>query len=292
MTQSSFGGDTLLNPHEVMREALSHEPARTVVGFSGGGDSIVVAHWAVTQGYTDTLFHIDTGTALPGVREHVETCAELLGAKLLVYSAAGYYRAMVLGLGDPEGQTARRPALSTPMGFPGPAQHGAAYAWLKKNQFRQLVRDTRKEHGPKTKVLIVTGLRRAESSRRSRRPALRIDDGSLIFANPMIDWDKPQMLSYQREHELPTSDVSALIHMSGECTCGAFAAPGEREMLKSLWPEWWEQNHGATEAQARERGIPGCVWGQRPPVEEVAAAREEDPGDFCSSCQLKLGEVT
>ncbi len=282
------------DPHDVMRRALAeYEPARTVVGFSGGGDSIVVAHWAVTNGYTDTLFHIDTGTALPGVLDHVKSCAELFGAKLVVTEAGEFFRHIVLGLGCPEGHNDRRPGLSRPLGFPGPGQHGTVYGWLKKNQFRRYIRGVRAElDDPKAEVLVITGLRRGESSRRKRRPSMRRDDSGLLFVNPVIDWTNEQMAAYRREHELPTSDVSALLHMSGECMCGAFAAPGEREMVMQLWPEWWEENHGALEREAREAGLARCVWGAPRELspEDREAILNQDPGDFCSSCQVKAAE--
>ena len=55
------------------------------------------------------------------------------------------------------------------------------------------------------------------------------------------------MRRYRGELELPQSDVAALMHRSGECNCGSYANPDEREMLASLWPRWFERTIRAVE---------------------------------------------
>jgi hypothetical protein len=107
-----------------------------------------------------------------------------------------------------------------------------------------------------------------------------------VFVNPLIDWTDAQMRAYRVEHALPESDVAALIHRSGECNCGAFAAPGEREMLRSLWPDWFERTIASLEREAEAAGIPACRWGERPA--DVSAG---DAGPMCSSCEWRQMEA-
>ena len=79
------------------------------------------------------------------------------------------------------------------------------------------------------------------------------------------------------------SDVAALLHRSGECNCGAYAAPGEREELQALYPEWFDATIGALEREAQAAGLAQCVWGAR--QDGVALAADEP---MCSDCQLRI----
>lgn len=174
---------------------------------------------------------------------------------------------------------------NAPHGFPGPAGHNVAYTRLKERQAERLIREAKAKAAPGNRlahIMLLTGTRRGESARRARtqKAAFR-KSKSQVWVNPLIDWTNAQMRAYRVEHELPESDVSALMHMSGECGCGAFAAPGEREMRDQLFPEWGRWL-AALEAEAEERGIPACRWGERP-FEVPASA-----GEMCSDCQLRL----
>lgn len=252
-------------PEQVIRNAeREHGPfVARVCLFSGGNDSTVVAHRC--RDHYDTLAFIDTGTAVPGVREFVEQFAASLGKPLRFYESGGEYRRMVLE-----------------HGFPGPAQHGRAYIRLKERQLEALKRDLKKGHPRSARVLYLTGVRRDESKRRSRRSEIT-RTGATVFCNPLIDWTNSQMHRYRAEHELPQSDVAALIHRSGECNCGAFAAPGEREMMQSLWPDWFEKTIASLEREAKAQGIAACEWGKAPP-----AQLPDEVGPLCSDCQLRL----
>jgi 3'-phosphoadenosine 5'-phosphosulfate sulfotransferase (PAPS reductase)/FAD synthetase len=130
---------------------------------------------------------------------------------------------------------------------------------------------------------LLTGTRRRESARRARTQAAAFRKvKSQVWINPLIDWTGERMRAYRLAHRLPESDVAALLHRSGECNCGAFAASGERDQLASLWPVWFNHTIGELEHQARLRRIPACRWGERP-LEAPAPA-----GPMCSDCQLRL----
>ena len=54
------------------------------------------------------------------------------------------------------------------------------------------------------------------------------------------------------------------------------ASEGEREMLRSLYPDWWAERIGPLEEAT------GCVWGER--RDETAEAA----GPLCSGCEHQL----
>lgn len=59
-----------LSPEQIMGEADTHGPfVAQIVLYSGGGDSTALLHYALAHGWTREAAFIDTGTALPGVRE-------------------------------------------------------------------------------------------------------------------------------------------------------------------------------------------------------------------------------
>lgn len=161
----------------LVREAVvAHRPIAAVCMFSGGNDSAVLAHRC--QDHYSHLFHIDTGTAVPGVRAFVEDFAIGLGKPLIVYEAGDAFRRMVVGdetwwthyrehaapvahytveqheayltatFGQGSG-VVRRTGLnlgSYPHGFPSPGAHGRAYSRLKERQIEALIRDQKAKY--------------------------------------------------------------------------------------------------------------------------------------------------
>lgn len=84
-----------IDPDDLIRETKASErPVATVALFSGGNDSTVLAHRC--RDHYEQLAFIDTGTAVPGVREFVEMFALWLGKPLIVLEAGERYRNMVL----------------------------------------------------------------------------------------------------------------------------------------------------------------------------------------------------
>ncbi len=277
------------DPDRLITEAkLRWSPIRTYCLFSGGSDSTVLAHRC--HPHYDALCYVDTGTAAeegpggPSVLAHVQGVAAWLEKPLVVIAAGDAYRMMVLG-----GQLIRRGSLAgTPErghGFPGPGQHGKAYSRLKERQLEELVRRAKRGHPRGASVLLLSGVRRAESQRRAKRMPLT-ERGSRKFVNPLIDWSNQTVERYRRTNQLPQSDVSALLHRSGECNCGAYAsAEDERAMLSSLFPRTWGRI-AQLEAEAQARGIRWCRWGGY----DLAGNRATDisrerVGELCQSCQ-------
>lgn len=252
-----------LTPEQIMQEANEHGPfVARICLFSGGGDSTVALHYALAHDLADEAAFVDTGTALPGVREHVVKVCEDWNVPLTIWEAGDAFEQMV---------------MNPKRGFPGPGQHPRAYQQLKERQLRKLVASKKQKR--LDRVLFVSGVRRHESKRRASRPHVS-RTGAVVWASPLTDWTDERMAAYKREHRLPVSDVAALMHMSGECGCGAFAAPGEREMRCQLFPEWGEWLE-RLEARAEAAGVQHCRWGGPDGKAEIG-------GPMCSSCQTAL----
>lgn len=257
-------------------------PIATYCLFSGGNDSAVTAHRC--RDHYDALVWIDTDTAVPGVPDFIGEFARWIDKPLRVVNTHGAFELLVLGGRD------HKDDEWAGMGFPGPAQHGRAYNRLKERGIEQVLRETKVGRPRSAKVLFLTGVRRAESARRKKRKPLNKKRGQ-VYCNPLIDWTNGMMRAYREEHQLPQSDVAALLHRSGECNCGAFAVAGEeRAMLQSLWPEWWANTIGRLEAQAQAQGQRWCRWGGYDLEGNRAAADPEDPepGLLCDDCPQQL----
>lgn len=229
------------------------EPARVLALFSGGGDSTVAAHIAARHPRFDGAVFIDTGTSLPGVQTHAESVAAAQGWPLTVIRSPETYEDMI-----------RRD------GLPGPGMHPTAYVRLKESALDEHVKAlcsrcaAGKRHRKHDTVLWISGARAAESVRRMGHGDWMAFDGAQVWVNPILDWTTVACRDYRDAHDLPTSDVAALIHRSGECNCGTYAAKGEREMLCALFPEFAERIAG-WEALALATGNDhACRWGQRP----------------------------
>ena len=109
-----------------------------------------------------------------------------------------------------------------------------------------------------------------------------------MFVCPLIDWTGEDVRAYRAEYAIPESAAAALLHRSGECNCGAFAATGERAMLKALYPEWWAKTIAPLEAQAQAAGIRWCRWGGYDVHgRHAAAASRQRAGLLCESCEAR-----
>lgn len=218
---------------------------------------------------------------MPGVAEFVRDYANWLDKPLRVMHADDAYRRMVLG-----GDRLRDGTVRKGLGFPGPAMHGRAYGALKERQIRMLLRESKAGHPRHSRVLFLTGLRRAESQRRANRePTNRERHSSAVFANPLLNWSAADMARYRRAHLIPESDAAALLHRSGECNCGAFAsAARERAMLKALYPDFFAEIE-ELEAEAEAMGLRWCRWGGYDRAGNRATQAAGRPaGPLCEAC--------
>lgn len=238
-----------------------HVLTATATLFSGGSDSTVLLH--LMRGRSDYAIHANTGIGIEQTREFVRETTAAWGVPLIEKHAPDAYRDLVLE-----------------NGFPGPPMHARMYQRLKERPLMQARRDLVRE--PSTeRVLFLAGRRRSESRRRAQVP-VHERRGSIIWASPLVNWTSLDLSMYKREFDVPSSDASNLMHMSGECLCGAFAKPGELDEITFWFPQVGAAIR-ALEAEARAAGIPEplCRWGH-------GQGRSSQSGPMCDSCQLEL----
>jgi 3'-phosphoadenosine 5'-phosphosulfate sulfotransferase (PAPS reductase)/FAD synthetase len=253
-----------------------HGPRARFALCSGGHDSLtataVAQEWAAARGLEMGVAHIKTGTGIPETTEYVERLCESQGWDLRVYEPPVPYEEIVLEYG-----------------FPGPGQHGLMYQRLKERCLRQLVREHKTEM--KDRIMLVTGVRSEESVRRMRHVERIQREGAQLWAADIWNWTKLDCNRFIADRRLPRNPVVDMLHMSGECLCGAFARPGEIDEIEQWFPEHAAWLH-ELEEKVRARGLRGCVWGQRPPrihKEQMAMAFGDDwddapLGPLCIGC--------
>lgn len=159
------------------------------------------------------------------------------------------------------------------------------------------LREIRKAIG--RKFALVTGIRRAESKRRSKAPIRQKKDG-MHWINPIISWEVQDVWEYIHAHELTVIGTQ-------DCQCGAFAHPGERlEVISSsseqaIWlrkleemvtmaqlMQLWEVEIGVRDPNtviAEHR----CVWGHGNGTSDDTPL-EGDALALCSTCEGMLDQ--
>lgn len=247
----------------------SRDHVATAVLFSGGNDSTVLAH--LFRQVATHAIHANTGIGVEATRQFVrDTCASW-GLPLIEKH-------------PPAGSTYREMVLAD--GFPGPAKHWKMYQRLKERALDAARRDLVTNRS-RQRIVLLAGRRLTESKRRQSRQIPEVEgDGSAVWVSPLRNWSALDLNTYRlRFPDCPRNEVADMLHMSGECLCGAFAKPGELDEL-AMWPV---ASTAVAEIRDLERdaaaaGIPEprCRWGW-------GAARDRSKarsGPMCSSCEV------
>lgn len=256
-----------------------HQPIAVFGLFSGGHDSFCAAYVASLHPSCVGIVHINTGIGIEATRDYVRTTCRDRGWRLIEYRA----KENVNAKGEPDPQDYAQIVLKH--GFPGPAGHSMMYARLKQRALQRLERDWGADCRKKVKkrVLLVSGCRQQESTRRMGNTQEVQIDGRRIWVAPILDWSKTDTSLCLEHVAQPRSEVVDLIHKSGECLCGAFAKPGELEEL-NMWPITRPayERIKALQVAVRMNGK-NWDWGQRPP-RKCDAKQLQLPGPLCHSC--------
>lgn len=247
--------------------------AGVVILFSGGNDSTALAH--MFRDRATHAAHANTTVGVEQTRDFVRNTCEEWGLPLiekLPPNERDRYRALVLD-----------------QGFPGPAHHYKMYQRLKERALRAIRAELVTDRSQR--VIFVAGRRRDESQRRVNVPeSERI--GSTVWVSPLVNWTSLDLNTYRLAHpDIPRNEVADLIHMSGECLCGSFAAPGEREEVSSWFPEAFELIAELEVLLAGRDDIPdhrkAWGWGADPTVRR----RASKAGRLCSSCDSRFEQL-
>lgn len=250
--------EKLQGARETIEEAIErHRPKHIFTLYSGGHDSACSTHFAasVLGDRLTGVVHVNTGIGIPQTREHVRQVCKQFGWPLLEYKATENTKA------DGTPAPVIYEDLVVEQGFPGAHHHRKMYNRLKERQLERLCR----EYGITSKApgLFVTGCRSQESTRRMGN-VKRIDDqGRMVWAAPFREMDALECSEYMKENGLPRNPVKDLIHMSGECLCGAFAHKGELAEIELWFPETAAEIK-RIQQRVYEAGFP-WGWEEQPP---------------------------
>lgn len=253
-----------------------HDMAACVVMFSGGNDSTVLAH--LMREHCTHFGHSNTGIGVEQTREYVRTVAAAWNIPLVEHG--------------PDEQDSYRSSVLA-YGFPGPGHHFRMYQRLKERAFRK-IRDEFVSDPYRERVMFLGGIRKDESKRRANRDEHH-RDGSIVWVSPIINWTDDDMRTYRDANpDLPRNEVSDMLHMSGECLCGAYAERGELDQIRFWFPDVAEHiDELAAEARAAGVDEQRCRWGW-------GAYRDWDPnqlalfaadleGTTCEACPTRFG---
>lgn len=272
------------NAHRIVDEAI-HEHVTSGVGrqrrevaaivllFSGGNDSTVLAH--LFRDRATHAAHANTTIGIEATRQFVrDTCASW-GLPLLERFPPpdSTYEAQVIE-----------------RGFPGPAQHWKMYHRLKLRALEQVQREL-VGNPYRRRVVFLAGRRLAESARRTQREIPYYERRkSVVWVSPLRDWRAMDMNTYRtRFPDCPRNQVPDLIHMSGECLCGAFAAPGELDEIGYWFPDV-RADIEVLQDKVRAAGHPEerCRWGWGAYRDRSKAKS----GPLCSSCEFRAAAIS
>ena len=287
-----FEAPAAQEPEAIVERALKgHAPSKAFVLLSGGKDSTVVADWWARHSKIlrelnllkseVAVLHINTGIGLRSTRNFAETFCRERGIEFHEAHAPIAYEDLVRrGWRSFDGTRQR--------GFPGPAAHLFAYTWLKEralDAFVSLQKDHRLDN-----IMLVTGVRLEESSRRMGTTQEVKKDGSKIWVAPLANFSNADMAEHRERYSVPMSPASSTLHFSAECLCGAFGDPQELDMIDTF--------HGDDEGLAVPRiralqvemenaGVERCRWATDIRGDKRAT---EAPGPLCVGCwkQSKL----
>ena len=270
---SIFNG--FVDPLDYARRALDvairrHKPVAVFGMFSGGHDSLVATHLVSQRPEFTAALHIDTGIGVKETRAFVRRTAREQGWPLKIYRAIDQgqdYDAMVLDYG-----------------FPGPFHHRKMYQRLKERALRAAIRDVKSAR--MDRVMLVTGVRLAESTRRMGTVQTINRDGAQLWVAPLAHFTHADKHRYMAEHDLPRNEVVDQLHMSGECLCGAFARPDELEWLEFCGFTDVVERIRDLERRAEAAGVP-CKWGERPPENTDPAQLDAIAGPLCTDCSRR-----
>lgn len=231
----------------VLDAVAEHKPPAIVAAFSGGNDSIVSTHFAVTE-FQATILHCNTGTGLKKTREHVHACTKRLGGEFAEVFADDCRNGMPKGFDESilpsgvwvEGNSAYEDFVLN-HGFPGPKQHPRMFQRLKERPLAEFIRKIRRPRSSDGPVMIISGIRSDESAIRAgyKRAVQREPKNPRVWVNPFYWRTAMDFEAYRQEFGLPRNPVKARVGISGECNCGSFATsnPGELEAIRSVDPD-------------------------------------------------------
>jgi len=260
--------------HDLIDTVLDKYKCSSVIGmFSGGHDSLTACHVASLHPKFTAMAHMNTGIGVRQTREFVyETCNKH-NWKLYEKKAAENTKAD----GTPDPMIYKDIVIKH--GFPGPGQHFMMFSKLKDRPLRMLIRELKTKH--LDKIMLISGVRSDESVRRMGNVELVFQEGARIWTSIIHNWTAKECQEYIRINDLKRNPVVDKLCKSGECLCGAYAAPGEMIELEEAYPE--------AAAEIRELEVLVKAAGHKRDWNEMPKKKSKGKGGMmCTNCQLEF----
>lgn len=242
-----------------------YKPVAVFGMLSGGHDSLCATHMVSRHPAFTGAVHINTGIGVEETRQFVRRVSQEMRWELWEYRAVD--------------QGEDYDELVLEYGFPGPFHHRKMYSRLKERALDQVLRDFKTKRSDR--IMLVTGVRRYESTRRMGTVQSINRRGAKLWVAPLTWFQSRHKHAYMEKHSLPRNEVVDQLHMSGECLCGAFAKPGELEWLEFCGFSDVVERIRKLESQVEERGISRCRWG----TGREHQVSSEAPGFLCVGCE-------
>lgn len=180
---------------------------------SGGKDSWACAKYLQEHDLLLGCVALNTGINVPAWLPTLQAMCAKEGWPLEVYQTDVVYEDLV-----------------RKYGFPGLSKHAWMVSYLKGRGVAKF----KKAH-PKTPM--ASGVRVAESDRRTLN-TLPISkwEGVTIYA-PILNWSTAETWAYVKARGYERPDSYSKLGISGDCLCGSYAQPWERQAVATHYPE-------------------------------------------------------
>ncbi len=238
--------------------------------FSGGHDSLASTIVASRMDGFQSVIHLNTGIGIEQTTQYVRDICAMRDWPLIELRPDVTYEELVHKWG----------------GFPkGINGHNSMLWYLKQKPLDRWIRDI-----PGPTIRLVTGIRKAESSRRMNAEMSKPEHrrGRKLWTAPILNWSKADCMTLIETEGLPRNQVVDLLHRSGECLCGAMARADEIHDIDQWYPEVGQRIH-RLERELETLGLIACTWASaeanRLHEQQMPLFSKDALAPLCFSCE-------
>lgn len=229
-------------PEQIIQDLINnHKKKNFYVLFSGGKDSVCIAHY-IASNYPENFKGVvftNTGISSQITRKFVlDYCKKMNWRLHMTWARKPYYDIIM------------------EHGFPNPKSHRIIMGYLKFQSWYYFLKNKKKDSA------FISGVRKKESWARNKirfytKTPIDINAG-LTFAKPFLYKNGSQLMEYFVKNGLKKSPAYDYFDKSGECWCGCFYNDWELKMIEKFDPflfqtiQWLEkqlQLNGTKEAK-------------------------------------------